>query len=113
MKDCALSFFKLYNEKGSISNLNKDEICALKTPSKNNDLIIQKSDKGNSIVLINKNNYLDSMYTILSDSKKMLKSSVVDEKYLNFIIGIEKKITNLLKELKPSETITEIDYKKT
>ena len=81
--------------------------------SKNNDLIIQKSDKGNSVVLINKNDYLDNMYTILSDSKKMLKSSVVDEKYLNFIIGIEKKITNLLKELKPSETITEIDYKKT
>ena len=30
----------------------------------------------------------------------------------NFITGIEKKLTNLLKELKASETISENDYKK-
>ena len=52
------------------------------------------------------------MYNILSDSKKSAKSSVVDEKHLNFIIGIEKKLINLLKELKASETISENDYKK-
>ena len=52
------------------------------------------------------------MCNILSDSKKFVKSSVVDEKHLNFIIGIEKKLTNLLKELKASETISENDYKK-
>ena len=84
----------------------------MKTLSKSKDLIIQKSDKGNSIVLINKSDYLDKMYNILSDSKKFVKSSVVDDKHLNFIIGIEKKLTNLLKELKASETISEIDYKK-
>ena len=48
----------------------------------------------------------------ISDSKKFVKSSVVDVKHLNFIIGIEKKLTNLLKELKASETISDIDYKK-
>ena len=53
------------------------------------------------------------MYNILSDSKKFVKTSVVDEKNFNFIIGIEKKLTNLLKQLKASETILEIDYKKT
>ena len=52
------------------------------------------------------------MFNILSDSKKFVKSSGVDEKHLNFIIGIEKKLTNLLKELKASETISENDYKK-
>ena len=69
---------------------------------------MQKSNKGNSIVLINKIDYLDKMYNILSDSKKIVKTSVVDEKHLNFIIGVEEKLTNLLKELKASE----IDYKK-
>ena len=112
IQDCALSSFKLYNEKGTVSSLNKDEISALKTLSKNNDLIIQKSDKGNSIVLINKSDYIDQMYNILSDSKKFGKSSVVGEKHLNSIIGIEKKLTNLLKELKALETISENDYKK-
>ena len=41
-----------------------------------------------------------------------MKSSIVNEKHLNFIIGIEKELTNLLKELNVSETISEIDYKK-
>ena len=41
-----------------------------------------------------------------------MKSSVVDDKHLNSIIGIEKKLTNLLKELKASEAISETDYKK-
>ena len=113
--ETALSSFELYNQKGAVSSLNKDEIFALKTLSKNNDLIIQKSDRGNSIVLTNKCDHLDKIYNILSDSKKFWLpkgSSVVDEKHLNFIIGIEKKLTNLLKELKTSETISEIDYKK-
>ena len=111
-KDCTLLSFKLYNEKGTVSSLNKDEISALETLSKNNDLIIHRSDKANSIVLINKGDYLDKMYNILSDSKKFVKSSVLDGKHLNFIIGIQKKLTSLLKELKASENISENDYKK-
>ena len=71
---------------------------ALKTLSKSNNFIIQKSDKGSSIVLISKSDYLHKIYDILSDSKKILKSSVVDGKHLNFIIEIERKLTYLLKE---------------
>ena len=51
------------------------------------------------------------MYNILPDSKKFVKFSVVDDRRLNFIIGIEKKLISLLKELKSSETISKIDYK--
>ena len=69
----------------------------MKTLSKNKDLIIQKSDKVNSIILINKSDYLDKMYNILSNSKKTVKSSAVNDKHLNFIIRIEKKLTDLLK----------------
>ena len=112
IKDCALSSFKLYNEKGGVSSLNKDENSALKTLSKNNGLIIQKSDNGISIVLINKSDYFHKIYNIILDSKKFMKSSAVDEKHFNFIIGIKKKLTNLLKELIASETISENDYKK-
>ena len=98
IRDCALSSFKLYNEKSAVSSLNKDKSFALKTLFKNTDLITRKSDKGNSIVLINKSDCLDKMYNILSDSKKFVKSSVVDNRHLNFIIGTEKKLTDLLKE---------------
>ena len=40
-----------------------------------------------------------------------MKSSVVDDRHLNFIIGIKKKLTDLLKELKASEAILETDYR--
>ena len=72
----------VYNEKGAVSNLNKDEISALKILSKNKDLLIQKSDKGNSMVLIDKSDYLDKMCNILSDSKKLVQSSAVDDEQL-------------------------------
>ena len=52
----AFSSFKLYNEKRTVSSLNKDEIFTLKTLFKNKDLTIQKSD--NSLVLIDKSDYL-------------------------------------------------------
>lgn len=44
IKDCALLSIKSYNEKGTVSNSNKDENSSSKAPSKNNDLITQKSD---------------------------------------------------------------------
>ena len=52
------------------------------------------------------------MYNILSNSKKFVKASEVDDKHLNFNIGIEKKLTDLLKELKASQAISESDYNK-
>ena len=68
----------------------------METPSKKNDLVIQKSDKGASIDLIHKIHYLDKMNKILSHSKKTVESSVVDEKHLNFIIETAKNLSNLL-----------------
>ena len=60
---------------------------------------MQKSDKDTSIVLNTKSNYFDTIYNILSDPKKFAKTFVVDEKNLQPIFGIKKKLTYLLKEL--------------
>ena len=73
---------------------------------------MQNSDKGNSIVLINESDYLDKMYNNPLDSKRLVKSSILDDKHLNFIIEIKKKLTDLLTELKASEAISDIYYKK-
>ena len=35
----------------------------------------------------------------------------MDKNHPTFIVAIENKLTNLLKEIKASETILEIDYK--
>ena len=51
-KVSALSSFREYN-KNPQQNLSKEELAAL-TKSKNKDIVIQKSDKGNSAVIVDK-----------------------------------------------------------
>ena len=62
-------------------NLSKEEFTALQNLSKNKDLIIQKSDKGNSVVIVQKQDYLERMNDILSDQKKFSKVSLKDDTY--------------------------------
>ena len=49
---------------------------ALRGLSANKDLIIQKSDKGNSVAFLNKNDYIKRMNKMLSDSKKIEKLDI-------------------------------------
>ena len=66
-------------------------------------------DKDNSIAIIDRNNCLEKMRNILSDSSKFTHVSV--DKQLNFIFNVEKHITGLLKDLKKSKVISETVYK--
>ena len=76
----------------------------MKALPKTSDLIIQKWDNANSIVLINESCFLiDIQYFIRF--QKFVKSSVVDEKNINSIFGTEKKLTSLLTKLTKLETI--------
>ena len=88
-------------------NLTKEEFASLKSLSKNDSLVIQKSDKGNSIAIIDKDDYLQKMRNILSDSSKFSEVFVTNEKHLNFLVNIEKKITDLLKQLNDSQVISD------
>ena len=61
------SFYSFWNE----LNISKEEHVALKGLSTSKDLlIIQKSGKGNSVVLLNRNDYIKRMSEMLSDSSK-------------------------------------------
>ena len=77
-----------------------EDFAALKSLSKNKNLIIQKLDKGNSIAIIDKSDYHEKMRNILSDSSKFSQVSVTEDNHLNFIVNFEKHITDLLKDLK-------------
>ena len=94
IKDCAFSLFNSYNENGAPLNLTPEEFAVLKSLSKSKNLIIQISDKGNSIAIIDKSNYLEKMRNILSDSSKFTQVSVAEDKQLNFIVNVEKHITS-------------------
>ena len=72
--------------------------------------MIQKSDKGNSITIIEKSDHLEKRRNVLSDSAKFRQLFVAEDKQWNFIVNVEKHIADLLKDLKNSEVISEIVY---
>ena len=100
IKDITLSF-NSHNKGSATLNL-----------TKNYNLIIQKSDKGNFIAIINKDDYLQKMRNILSDSSKFSEICIAKEQNLNFLINIEKQITDLLKQLNDSQEISDTKCKK-
>ena len=51
------------------------------------------------------------MRNVLSDYNKFTQVYVTEDKQLNFIVNVEKHITDLLKDLKISEVISETVYK--
>ena len=71
-------------------NLIKKEFTTLQNLSKNKDLIIQKSDKGNSVVIVQRQDYLEKMNDTLGDQKKFSKVSFKDDTLLKFAINQEK-----------------------
>ena len=57
IKDSTLSSFNSCNKNSAHLNLTKEELDLLKSLSKNDNLNIQQSDKGNSMAIINKDDY--------------------------------------------------------
>ena len=64
LKDAALSSFPFYNAKIP-QNLSDEKLEALEKLSKDNNLVVQKADKGNSVVLVEKDVYVNYMENIL------------------------------------------------
>ena len=83
---------------------------ALKNLIKNRDLIIQKADKDSTVAILNKNDYISKIKVILSDSPKFQKLSIDQNKVLNHIVHMGKKITDALKKLKNEKVISEKKY---
>ena len=85
-------------------NISMEELVALKGLSANKDLIIQKSDKGNSVVLLNRNDYIKRLNEMLSDSSRFNKINIKPGKEINFLLQEEDRLTNFLKKIKTSIT---------
>ena len=72
-------------------NLTKEEMQDLRDLSSHEDIIIQKADKGNSAVILNKSDYLKRMKEILSEIHKFKKLNVKPGKELNCLLQQEDK----------------------
>ena len=64
------------------------------------DIIIQKADKGNSIVILDKYNYIDRMKEMLSDCQKFKKIDLTAGKEINMLLQQEDRLTSFLKRIK-------------
>ena len=102
-KKTALSSFRQYN-KSPQQNLSKKELAALTSLSKNKDIAIQKSDKGNSLVIVDKETYIKRMENLLSDQRNFERVTLKNDAFLNFVVNQEKRIDIIFKNLVDSNS---------
>ena len=93
-------------------NLLPDEVQALKSLRSDKSIIIQKSDKGNSVVLLNKTTYIQRMEELLADTTKFTKLDIEDGKDYNHIWNQELRVRKELQKLLNSKAINEDTYNK-
>ena len=87
-------------------NLSKPEYDALKKLTSNEDIVIHKSDKGNSVVIVNRTDYLKRMQEMVDDASKFEKVSVQEGKDYNQMIKETKEVDSLLSELLTKHAIS-------
>ena len=78
---------------------------------KNTNLLVQRSDKGNSVVIVDKDIYIKHMELLPSDKAKFEKVNT-KKGLLNFTVNHEKRINEYLKPLKLSRALSVEQYKK-
>ena len=73
--------------------------------------MIQKADKGNATVILDKISYISAIEEILNDHTKFSNLDIPAGKEINYITRLEKRITSDLKLLKDKEIIDKATYK--
>ena len=94
LKHLSYTTYHNYNFKGEL-NISQHEYSLL--VSKNKDIVIQITDKGNAIVLINRVDYDNSMLGILSDTNKFAEVTIPPNKtVVNLILSQEQQVIDFL-----------------
>ena len=110
--DTALNSYQNFSsDRNSPENVTPSEFKALKRFSKNKNIVIQKADKGNTVVILDKGCYISAIEEILNDNSKFSKLDISTVKEINHIVNLEKRITSELKLLKDKEIIDKSTYK--
>ena len=92
LEDSARTSFQMHNYNSEI-NLTKNEQLALNDLSNNKNIIIQKSDKGNNVVLLDKDKYLEGTYKISNINVKFEMLQFDHDKEINYVLNLEKKLS--------------------
>ena len=112
LKGLAFSSFKTYNSSGKPNNLTPEAFESLLKLIKNKNVVIKKSDKGNSVVLIDKFVYTNGIKNFSDNPRQFEKINIDQNKKLNFILNCEQKVTEIFKEIKNKNPINKNLYNK-
>lgn len=82
---------------GVSTTLDDDEVVALANSKNNKNVIIQKSDKVNSVVVTDRSTYTKRVRWMLSDQYKFIKVDVLENNFLKFSIDQAKPFDPSLK----------------
>ena len=104
IKDVGLSSYRVYNKKDHrYENLSPEEYDAFVNLSNNKDRIIQKADKGNTVVLLDRSSYVTQMEELFSDKSKFTKVNFNQKhkvnKELRHLLDMESTIKSFLDDL--------------
>ena len=116
VKDIGLSSFRFYNKKDHrFENLTEDEYEAFLNLKSNKNIIIQKADKGNSVVVIDRLKYVHKMEELLSDCSKFVKIEFNWKHTVNqdvrHLLDLELEIKSCLDDLLNKNYLSKDDYK--
>ena len=107
-KHLALSYFYSFDYfKCTDTGLSK-HIRVLKNLSKNKELLVLRPDKGNGIVLLDRNQYINKMNEIISDTNKF---KPVRGDCLKAVFKLEDKLNRFLKTLSEKSLISNTQLK--
>ena len=91
-------------------NLSEVESIALKHLMECKDLVIQKTDKGSTVVITDHTKYLEGIKSLLLDSSKFAQLPIDESIWINYIINMQNKLKDRFKILKNEEKISEKEY---
>ena len=100
LKNLAFSTYSQFNTNQQ-KVLTDEEKSALKALKENENIVIQKTGKGNSIVVIDKLDYVNSLLELLEDQNKFTEIKIPEGKdILNIMLAHEKNIVDFVKTLR-------------
>ena len=112
LQDTAFFSLTLFDKNKPKNNLTKAELHAINSLKQNTDILIQNADKGNTVVIIDKDAYKVKMKSLISDPSKFKKLDIQNDKRLNLILDKERKLKGILKPLYDKACFTKSQYLK-
>ena len=102
--DTVLSLYESFsNDRSPSEYITTPKFKALRHLSKNKNIVIQKADKGNTIVILDKISHISVIEESLNNHTKLSDLDIFTSKEINHIANIEERITSDLKLPKHEE----------